>query len=83
MSSITVYGFSQFCKYCDIAKQTLTDRGLDFKFVDIKEDVNMLALFKKVHDTVPQIYYEGKYIGGSETAEFVGMEEEFGDLSLD
>lgn len=81
-NEITVYGFTVGCKYCDIAKNTLSDRGVDFDFIDIREDINMLALFKKVHDTVPQIYCDGVHIGGSEAAEFVGGED-FGDLSLD
>lgn len=82
MSEITIYGFTVGCKYCDIAKNTLVDRGVDFKFVDIREDTNTLALFKQVHNTVPQIYEDGKYMGGSEAAEFVGGED-YGDLSLD
>lgn len=82
MSEITVYGFTVGCKYCDIAKNTLVDRGVDFKFVDVREDANTLALFKKVHSTVPQLYEDGKCMGGSEAAEFVGGED-YGDLSLD
>jgi glutaredoxin len=82
MSEITVYGFTVGCKYCDIAKNTLVDRGVDFKFVDVREDANTLALFKQVHNTVPQIYEDGKCMGGSEAAEFVGGED-YGDLSLD
>lgn len=81
-NEITVYGFIIGCKYCDIAKDTLRERGVDFKFVNIRQDINMLAMFKKVHDTVPQIYCDGVHMGGSEAAEFVGGED-FGDLSLD
>ena len=79
--SVTVFGFTTGCKYCTVACNTLSDKGVDYKFVDVREDPNMLSIFKQVHNTVPQIYKDGKHLGGSESANLIDADD-FGDLSL-
>lgn len=79
---ITIFGIIEGCEYCDIAKEVFTSNGIDFKFIDIQEDVNIYSLFKKIHDTVPQIYKNGIHLGGSEAAQFL-CDLDFGDLDFD
>ncbi len=61
-----VYG-KPSCPYCAQAKDELEMRGIPFDYIDL-EDVGKTAAEvtgRKVK-TVPQIYIEGKYIGGHE-----------------
>lgn len=82
--SVVVYGVSEGCRFCNIAKQTLHERGIPFKFVDISQDGNFLEFFKTVHTTVPQIYVNGKVVeGGSEAAKTINIEEEILDFEED
>jgi glutaredoxin-like protein len=55
------------CRYCAEAKAMLTEHGLDYEEIVLGHD----ATFRTVRaitgkDTVPQVFIEGEYIGGSE-----------------
>lgn len=57
------------CPWCDKAIQLLSDRGLSFEYVNIKENPEAhLSLLNNGLKTVPQIYEQGsgkiKHIGG-------------------
>lgn len=88
MVNIVVYGFEKGCKFCDEAKNTLYNRGVAFKFVDVTKDENFKEFFKTVHTQVPQIYVNGIcQSGGSKAADHVGetvkLEEVKWDLKED
>lgn len=70
--SVVVYGIKEGCPFCDLAKNKLEERGVPFEFVDVKDDQHLFRFFKSVHDTVPQIYEDGKHIGDSKAALTVG-----------
>jgi glutaredoxin-like protein len=55
------------CPFCSKAKALLTDKGLAFEELTIGEQINASA-FKALTgaNTYPQIFIEGKLIGGSE-----------------
>lgn len=58
------------CSYCAKAKEMLTDSGYDFEEIVLGENVSskaLLALSGK--QTVPQVFFEGELIGGSEELE--------------
>ncbi len=55
------------CSYCAKAKALLTEKGIKFEEIVIGQDASMATL-KAVsgQDTVPQVFIDGKHIGGSE-----------------
>jgi ribonucleoside-diphosphate reductase alpha chain len=59
-----VYGKAK-CPYCQMAKEELSLRGIPFDYVDLEELGKTAAEVtgRKVK-TVPQIYIEGRYVGG-------------------
>jgi len=66
MKKVTVYSM-QNCPYCVKAKGLLTQRGIPFETIMIDDwsDEAWDDLVKKSGmKTVPQIYVEGKLIGG-------------------
>lgn len=77
MDSVVVYGRDTGCKFCDIAKKNLHNRGVKFKFVDVSKDDNFKEFFKSIHTTVPQIYLNGVHRGGSEASLVVGKTQIF------
>ena len=58
------------CSYCKKAKALLTEKGMSFEELEVGKDVN-LTMFKALTnaETVPQIFIDGKHIGGSEALE--------------
>ena len=62
-----IYGKSN-CPWCTKAKEELELQGVDFDYIDlevIKKTASEVTGRKDV-TTVPQIYIEGRYIGGYE-----------------
>lgn len=59
-----VYGKAK-CPFCQMAKEELALRGIPFDYVDLEEIGKTAAEVtgRKVK-TVPQIYIEGRYVGG-------------------
>ena len=68
-SSITVFS-KPTCPYCKKAKAMLTAQGLAYEELTVGEDVT-LTMFKAITnaETVPQVFIDGKLIGGSEAVE--------------
>ncbi len=63
---ITVYT-TQYCPYCRAAKQLLKAKGVSFEEVDMTEDDaarQKLVEMSGGRETVPQIFADGKCIGG-------------------
>lgn len=68
---IEIYGFGSGCIYCDKAMGLLDDKGLDYIFKDIKEDMSLRKELQEVRgleslkgQTVPQVFINDVYIGG-------------------
>ena len=56
-----------FCIWCDRAKALLESKDLKFTEIDISNDVARSEFYSNVGDgvkTVPQVFIEGKRIGG-------------------
>lgn len=53
------------CSWCDKAKDLITENGHQYTEYNVMSSVVVLKLFAKANlKTVPQIWYEGAYIGG-------------------
>ncbi len=63
-----------YCPFCDAAKRLLKARGLAFSEIDVSEPKDKEALKAKTGwRTVPQIFLNGKLIGGYQ--ELVEMDQ--------
>lgn len=65
MAEITVYR-TQHCSYCFRVRQLLESKGLAFREVDVSDDAGRRKwLFEATRQrTVPQVFINGKPIGG-------------------
>lgn len=74
MKEIIIYT-TPYCPYCRMAKDLLRQKGAAFKEIDVSEDDAMrekLVQMSGGRETVPQIFVDGKSIGGyDELAEFL------------
>ncbi|AFZ20280.1 glutathione peroxidase [Allocoleopsis franciscana] len=58
------------CPFCARAKQALKDRGIDYEEIVVGKDATMRSLRAATGaTTVPQVFIDGKLIGGSEALE--------------
>lgn len=58
------------CPFCARAKQALKDRGIDYEEIVLGKDATMRSLRAATGaTTVPQVFIDGKLIGGSEALE--------------
>ena len=57
---------SQPCSYCVNAKALLQQKGLDYREIDISTDADKAneMIERTGNQTVPQIFIDGKSIGG-------------------
>ncbi len=63
---VVVY-VTKYCPYCHAAKRLLTSKGVDFFEIDVTDDDLMrekLIEMSGGRETVPQIFVDGKPIGG-------------------
>ena len=68
MKNVEIYT-GPLCAFCDFAKALLDRKGIDYKEIFIGDDANkMEAMIKKANGmkTVPQIFIDGKHIGGND-----------------
>lgn len=62
---IEVYG-TQYCPYCDAAKQLLTQKNRPFEYIDLTDNADLRndLVEKYNYRTVPMIFIDGEFIGG-------------------
>ncbi|AGS80896.1 glutaredoxin [Caulobacter phage Cr30] len=66
-STTIIYGRTEpRCTYCEQAKTLLEIKGIDYTFLNLGTDYTKEELLELVPEakTVPQIFIEGKHIGG-------------------
>jgi monothiol glutaredoxin len=58
------------CGFSAVVCQILEKLGVDFKDVNVLEDENLRVAIKQFSDwpTIPQLYINGEFIGGSDIA---------------
>ena len=68
MKNIEIYT-GPLCAFCDRAIALLNKKGVSFKKIDLAADPNKMEdMIKKTNGmrTVPQIFIDGRHIGGSD-----------------
>jgi len=67
MSTVEVYS-KGYCPYCRQTKATLESLGVDFIEYEVTNDAALAQEMKKrsKRHTVPQVFIDGKHIGGSD-----------------
>lgn len=65
--NIKIYTKS-YCPYCIRLKKDLSKSGIDFEEIDVESRSDLYKKLKEQtgHQTVPQVFIDGKFIGGSE-----------------
>ena len=67
-AKVEIYS-SPWCGYCYRAKQLLESKGIDFTDIDVMEDTSRrqeMVTRAQGRTTVPQIFINGKWVGGSD-----------------
>ena len=72
------------CPYCEQAKALLTSKNIEYKAVNIEEDVDARNfLVAQGLRSVPQIYEDDQLIGGfDKLKEWVSLTEIISDINL-
>ena len=68
MAKVEIYT-TQFCPYCFRAKRLLQERGVEFTEIDVMMDsARRKEMIERAggRRTVPQIFINGKHVGGSD-----------------
>ncbi len=78
MSKVVIYT-TNYCPFCTRAKALLRSKNVDFEEIDVTSDKNLRELAEKSSGrrTVPQIFIDGKSIGGYDD---IKQLEEAGEL---
>lgn len=67
------------CAYCNSTKMILASHGIEATQVYVEDNSDIREMFKKSHDTVPQVYFKGNYIGDSEAIRMMSL---MGDINM-
>ena len=68
MKKIVVYSVD-YCPYCKRAKKLLIEKGVPFEEIDItanEDEIRPKLMLQTGIDTVPQIFIDDKFVGGSD-----------------
>lgn len=66
MADVEIYA-SQLCGYCYRAKKLLSQKGVNFREYDVDADSSLRETMRERaggRTTVPQIFIDGRHIGG-------------------
>ncbi|MCG3175607.1 MAG: Glutaredoxin 3 [Candidatus Omnitrophica bacterium] len=66
MADVVIYT-ATYCSYCHAAKKLLTDKGVRYREIDVTDDADerrQLVEKSGGRETVPQIFADGRHIGG-------------------
>lgn len=60
-----------YCPFCEKALAMLKDRDISMEIVDVDQDSELYSALKDHtnHNTVPNIFLNGKHVGGSDDLE--------------
>jgi glutaredoxin 3 len=81
VAKVEVYSTS-YCPYCFRAKALLRSKGVEFEEIDVTDDAELRAKMVELSGgrwTVPEIFINGKIIGGCDelyTLEYAGELDE-------
>ena len=77
MAHVTMY-YSDDCPFCRNAEKLLLSKGVDIEKIDTKkEPEKFTAITAQISsDSVPQIFIDGKHIGGFDELSELDMDDE-------
>ena len=72
MARVVIYT-TNYCPYCSGAKALLRSKSVEFEEIDVTDDPERRAEMERLSHrrTVPQIFIDGKGIGGFDDARFL------------
>jgi len=81
MAKVIIYTTS-YCPYCFGAKRLLRDKRIEFEEIDVTEDPQRRAEMERLSSrrTIPQIFINGKPIGGFDDARYLDSTGELDKL---
>ena len=81
MAEVIVYT-KDYCPYCTRATNLLKKKGVEYKEIDITEDMELQDYVVEASGrrTVPQIFINGKPIGGSDDLYYLNSKGELDTL---
>jgi len=81
MAKVVIYTTS-YCPYCFGAKRLLREKQIEFEEIDVTEDPQRRAEMERLSSrrTVPQIFINGRPIGGFDDARYLDSTGELDKL---
>jgi len=81
MAKVVIYTTS-YCPYCFGAKRLLREKQVEFEEIDVTEDPQRRAEMERLSSrrTVPQIFINGRPIGGFDDARYLDSTGELDKL---
>ena len=81
MSKVIIYT-RDWCGFCDAAKSLLSEKGVKFEEIDLGENPEKLKEMneKSNRRTVPQIFIDGKSVGGFDDINALNQDGELDKL---
>ena len=81
MAKVVIYTTS-YCPYCFGAKQLLREKQIEFEEIDVTEDPQRRSEMERLsaRRTVPQIFINGRPIGGFDDARYLDSTGELDKL---
>ncbi len=66
MAEVVIYR-TEYCPYCDMAERLFDEMGVEYKEIDVSDDAEARSVMVEKSGgkrTVPQIFIDGKSVGG-------------------
>ena len=82
MKNVEIYT-GPLCVFCDRAKALLNKKGVSYKEINIASDPNKMdEMIKKTNGmkTIPQIFIDGRHIGGNDRLQALENEGKLNSL---
>jgi len=78
---VEVY-FTPYCGYCQAARRLLDDKGVAYRAIDVSGDQEQRRRIRELsgQSTVPQIFIDGRSIGGYTELAALDRSQELDDL---
>ena len=75
---------TKYCGYCFLARRLLRSRGIPFEDIDVTRDRELRARVaaETGHPTVPMIFVDDRFIGGSDELHDLDDDGELSRLGL-
>lgn len=77
MAIVTLY-YSDSCPFCKNAEKLLLSKGVAIEKINVEQEVEKFAQISAQigRDSVPQIFIDGKHIGGFDDLSELDMDDE-------